>query len=48
MSFKYREPDQCDYNTEEEYKEAMAAFIDAESRAIEAAREEYYEAKYGG
>ena len=49
MSFwtRFREPQPSDYDTEEEYEDALAAYESAESDAIESAREEYYERKYG-
>lgn len=50
MSFwtRYNPPRPEDYDTEEEYEAAQAAYDDAEYDALEAAREKYYEDKYGG
>ena len=50
MSFwtRYKPPRPEDYDTEEEYEAAQAAYDDAEYDALEAAREKYYEDKYGG
>lgn len=49
MSFwtRVREPRMDDYETEEEYMDAMDAYESAEADAIEDAREAYLEEKYG-
>lgn len=50
MSFwtRFKRPRPEDYDTDEEYQMALSYYEDAESDALEAAREQYYEDKYGG
>ena len=50
MSFwtRYKPPRPEDYDTDEEYEAAQEAYDDAESRALDEAKERYYEEKYGG
>ena len=50
MSFwtRCKPPIPEDYDTWEEYEAAQDAYDSAEYDAIEAARERYYEDKYGG
>lgn len=50
MSFwtEYKEPRIEDYDTEEEYESAQDAYDRAEFWALEQAKEDYYESKYGG
>ena len=49
MSFwtRVREPRRGDYETEEEYMDAVDFYESAEADAIEDAREAYLEEKYG-
>ena len=43
MSWKYRLPDSRDYDTEEEYQEAIDAYCSAEDDYADECMERYYE-----